>query len=242
MSSEKHLEGDTGELSESEARSTIVLPEPRSTTLDRLAGHCQGDLSAITKRLKELADQKCVYVLILEAKLGSGLYGTPKWDRNWAPIKCHKCSHYIAYPDYLLPSTATYPSPHSLPSPSLPPLPPLPAVFYHYLQPPIATSPHHYLQPSTITCSLPPLPAAVHHYLQPPTATCSLPSLPTPSRQYSLPPTVTWRLSPLSAASRDYLIPSTTASLRLSLMILHPLSERCLRSESRIITIYSRSE
>ena len=63
MSSEKHLEGDTGELSESEARSTTVLPEPRSTTLDRLAGHCQGDLSDITKRLTELADQKSAYML-----------------------------------------------------------------------------------------------------------------------------------------------------------------------------------
>jgi hypothetical protein len=63
MSSEKHLEEDTGELSESEALlgyapSTTVLPEPRSPTLDRLAGHCRGDLSAITKRLKELANQK----------------------------------------------------------------------------------------------------------------------------------------------------------------------------------------
>jgi hypothetical protein len=58
-----HLEEDTGELSESEAllgyaRSTTVLPEPRSPTLDRLARHCQGDLSAITKRLEELASQK----------------------------------------------------------------------------------------------------------------------------------------------------------------------------------------
>jgi hypothetical protein len=59
MSSEKHFEGDTEELSESEAllgyaRSTTVLPEPRSPTLD---------LSAITKRLKELTDQKGAYKL-----------------------------------------------------------------------------------------------------------------------------------------------------------------------------------
>jgi hypothetical protein len=68
MSSEKHLEGNTRELSGSEAllgyaRSTTVLPEPRSPTLDRLAGHCPGDLSAITKRLEELADQKDAYKL-----------------------------------------------------------------------------------------------------------------------------------------------------------------------------------
>ena len=74
MSSEKHLEGDTGELSESEAllgyaRSTTVLPEPRSPTLDRLAGHCLGDLSAITKRLKELADQKGAYKLKYREKI-----------------------------------------------------------------------------------------------------------------------------------------------------------------------------
>jgi hypothetical protein len=74
MSSEKHLEGDTGELSESEAllgcaRSTTVLPEPRSPTLDRLAGHCPGDLSAITKRLKELADQKGAYKLKYREKI-----------------------------------------------------------------------------------------------------------------------------------------------------------------------------
>ena len=61
MSSEKHLEGDTSELSESKAllncaRSTTVLPKPRSLTLDRLAGHYPGDLSAIIKRLKELTD------------------------------------------------------------------------------------------------------------------------------------------------------------------------------------------
>ena len=118
-----------------------------------------------------------------------------------------------------LPPTCSLPSlPVPPPPPPKPlPLPPLPAAIHHYLLPP-------------------------HRYLLPPTATCCLPSLPTPSRQYSLPPTVTWRLSPLSAAFRDYLIPSTTASLRLSLMTLHPLSERCLRSESRIITIYSRSE
>jgi len=74
MSSEKHLEGDTGELSESEAllgyaRSTTVLPEPRSPTLDRLAGHCPEDLSAITKRLKELADQKGAYMLKYREKI-----------------------------------------------------------------------------------------------------------------------------------------------------------------------------
>ena len=74
MSSEKHLEGDTGELSESEAllgyaRSTTVLPEPRSPTLDRLAGHCPRDLSAITKRLKELADQNGAYKLKCREKI-----------------------------------------------------------------------------------------------------------------------------------------------------------------------------
>jgi hypothetical protein len=37
--------------------------EPRSSTLDRPAGHCPGDLSAIAKRLKELADQKGAYKL-----------------------------------------------------------------------------------------------------------------------------------------------------------------------------------
>jgi len=68
MSSEKHLEGDARELSESEAplgyaRSTTILPEPRSPTLDRLARYCPGDLSAITKRPKELADQKGAYKL-----------------------------------------------------------------------------------------------------------------------------------------------------------------------------------
>jgi len=68
MSSEKHLEGDTRELSESEAllgyaRSTTVLPELRSPTLDKLAGHCPEDLSVITNRLKELADQKGAYKL-----------------------------------------------------------------------------------------------------------------------------------------------------------------------------------
>jgi len=68
MSSEKHLEGDTRELLEFEAlldyaRFTTVLSEPRSPTLDRLAGHCPVDLSAITKQLKELADQKGAYKL-----------------------------------------------------------------------------------------------------------------------------------------------------------------------------------
>jgi hypothetical protein len=63
MSSEKHLEGDAGELSEFEAllgyaRSTTVLSEPRSLTSDKLAGHCPGDVSAIIERLKELADQQ----------------------------------------------------------------------------------------------------------------------------------------------------------------------------------------
>jgi hypothetical protein len=67
--------------------------------------------------------------------LGSGLYGTPKWDRNWAPIECNKCSDYIAYPDYLLPSTAC-------PSPSLPPLPPLPTVLYH-----LPAASHRYQSP-----------------------------------------------------------------------------------------------
>jgi phosphopantetheine adenylyltransferase len=68
MSSEKHLEKGTGELSESKAllgyaRSTIVLLKPRSLTLDKLAGHCSKDLSVITKRLKELTDQKGAYKL-----------------------------------------------------------------------------------------------------------------------------------------------------------------------------------
>jgi hypothetical protein len=74
MSSEKHLEEDTGELSESEAllnyaRSTTVLPKPRSPTLDRLAKHYPEDLSAITKRLKELADQKGTYILKYREKI-----------------------------------------------------------------------------------------------------------------------------------------------------------------------------
>ena len=68
MSNEKHLEEGTGELSESKAlldyaRSTTVLSEPRSPTLNRLTEHCSEDLSAITKRLKELADQKGAYKL-----------------------------------------------------------------------------------------------------------------------------------------------------------------------------------
>jgi hypothetical protein len=61
MLSEKHLEKDIGELSEfkallSYARSITVLLEPRNLTLDKLAEHCPGDLSAIIKRFKEFAD------------------------------------------------------------------------------------------------------------------------------------------------------------------------------------------
>jgi hypothetical protein len=68
MSSEKHLDGDTRELSELEvlltyARSATVISEPRSPTPDTLAGHCPGGLSTITKRLKELADQESAYKL-----------------------------------------------------------------------------------------------------------------------------------------------------------------------------------
>jgi hypothetical protein len=68
MSSEKHLDGDTRELSEFEvlltyARSATVISEPRSLTLDTLAGYCLEGLSTITKRLKELADQESTYKL-----------------------------------------------------------------------------------------------------------------------------------------------------------------------------------
>jgi len=68
MSSEKHLDGDTRELSEFEvrltyARSTTVISEPRSPTPDTLAGHCPGGLSTIIKRLEELADQENAHKL-----------------------------------------------------------------------------------------------------------------------------------------------------------------------------------
>jgi hypothetical protein len=68
VSSEKHLDRDTRELSEFEVlltyvRSTTAISEPRSPTPDRLAGHCPGVLSTITKRLKELADQESAYRL-----------------------------------------------------------------------------------------------------------------------------------------------------------------------------------
>jgi hypothetical protein len=77
MSSEKHLEGDAGELSEFEAllgyaRSTTVLSEPRSLTSDKLAGHCPGDVSAIIERLKELADQKSAYKLKYRQMINKG--------------------------------------------------------------------------------------------------------------------------------------------------------------------------
>lgn len=77
MSSEKHLEGDTRERSEFEAllsyaRSTTALPEPRSPTSDKLAEHCPGGLNAITKRLKELADQKSTYKLKYEQMISKG--------------------------------------------------------------------------------------------------------------------------------------------------------------------------
>ena len=44
-------------------RSATAISEPRSPTPDRLAGHCPGVLSTITKRLKELADQESAYKL-----------------------------------------------------------------------------------------------------------------------------------------------------------------------------------
>jgi hypothetical protein len=56
MSSEKHLDGDTRELSEFEvlltyARSATVISEPRSPTPDTLAGHRPGGLSCETATL-----------------------------------------------------------------------------------------------------------------------------------------------------------------------------------------------
>jgi hypothetical protein len=74
MSNEKHLEEDTRKLSESKAllnyaRSTTVLPKPRSPTLNRLTKHYSKDLSAIIKRLKELANQKDAYMLIYKEKI-----------------------------------------------------------------------------------------------------------------------------------------------------------------------------
>jgi len=77
MSSKKHLEEDTRERSEFEAllgyaRSTTALSEPRSSTSDKLTEHCPGELSAIIKRLKELADQKSAYKLKYEQMIRKG--------------------------------------------------------------------------------------------------------------------------------------------------------------------------
>ena len=77
MSSEEHLDQDTGELPECEvvlayARSATVLSVPRSPTPDRLAGRYSRGLSAITKQLKELADHAAA------KKRSAGRGGPPK--------------------------------------------------------------------------------------------------------------------------------------------------------------------
>ena len=68
MSNEKHLHGDTGELSKFEvlltyARSATLISELSNLTPDRLSRHCSGGLSAITKQLEELVDQESAYKL-----------------------------------------------------------------------------------------------------------------------------------------------------------------------------------
>jgi hypothetical protein len=151
-------------------------------------------------------------VLVLEAKLGSGLNMGPQ-NGSETGLPLNVINALITLP--IQTPTATCPPPTTTSPPTttcrLPPLPatsrdhllsiritpenfevleesdklspPLPATSHHY--------PHHYLLPPTTTCYLPPLPATSHHYLLPPTTTCYLPPLPAASHHYLLPPITT---------------------------------------------------